>query len=141
MNVLENLKKISEMLWFDGEYQAVHPKAKFWRFLVKSCKKSSVKYSIEKHILLYFINSSSTICPRWYSKSWSRTMYDDSKANYNPTTDRIILQRMINFLKLKLKKWSSNPNFFSEIHFIIKSAFTSVLMSSSVSSLKGWMMQ
>ena len=27
------------MLGFDGEYPAVHPKTKFWGFLVKNCKK------------------------------------------------------------------------------------------------------
>ena len=29
------------MLSFDGEYPAVHPNSKFWRFSVKSRKKSS----------------------------------------------------------------------------------------------------
>ena len=32
---LENLQKIPETLEFDGEYPAVHPKAKFWRFFGK----------------------------------------------------------------------------------------------------------
>ena len=35
------------MLGFDGEYPVVQPKTKFWRFLVKNCKKSAVKHSIE----------------------------------------------------------------------------------------------
>ena len=42
-----NFKKILEMFGFHGEYPAVRPKAKFWRYLVKNCKKSAVKHSIE----------------------------------------------------------------------------------------------
>ena len=66
---LVNFKKILEMLGFDGEYQSVHPKAKFWRFLVKNCKKSAVKHSIEKPILLDFVNLSPTFCPRFSDKT------------------------------------------------------------------------
>ena len=55
------------MLGFDGEYPAVHSRAKFWRFLVKNCKKSAVKHSVEKPILLNFVNVSPTFCPRLYS--------------------------------------------------------------------------
>ena len=60
----ENFKKIPEMLGFDGEYPAVHPIARFWRFLVKKCKKSAVKCSIEKPILLNFVNLPPTFCSR-----------------------------------------------------------------------------
>ena len=49
---LENFKKIPETLGFDGEYAAVHPKPTFWQFSVKNCKKSAVKHSVEKAILL-----------------------------------------------------------------------------------------
>ena len=52
------------MLGFDGEYPAIHPKAKFWHFLVKSRAKSAVKQSIEKSILLNFVNLYATFCPR-----------------------------------------------------------------------------
>ena len=52
------------MLGYDGEYPAVHPIAKFWRFSVKNCKKSAVKHSIEKPILFNFVNLSPTFCPR-----------------------------------------------------------------------------
>ena len=52
------------MFGFNGEYPAVHPKVKFWRFLLKNCKKSAVKHSIEKSILLNFVNFSPTFCPR-----------------------------------------------------------------------------
>ena len=41
---LGNFKKIPEMLGFDDEYPAVHPKAKFWGFSVKSRKKLAVKH-------------------------------------------------------------------------------------------------
>ena len=61
---LGNFKKIPEMLGFNGEFPAVHPKAKFWRFLVKNCKKSAVEHSIEKPILLNFVNLSPTFCPK-----------------------------------------------------------------------------
>ena len=53
------------MLGFDGDYPAVQSKAKFfWRFLVKNHKKSVVKHSIEKSILLNFVNLSPTFCLR-----------------------------------------------------------------------------
>ena len=44
------------MFEFNGEYPAVHPKVKFSRFLLKSCKNSAVKHSIQKPILLNFVN-------------------------------------------------------------------------------------
>ena len=49
---LGNCKKIPEMLGFDGEYPAVHPRSKFWRFWVECSKTSAVKQSIEKPIFL-----------------------------------------------------------------------------------------
>ena len=52
------------MLGFDVEYTSVHPKARFWHFLAKNCEKSAVKHSIEKPILLNFVNLSPTFCPR-----------------------------------------------------------------------------
>ena len=61
---LGNFKKIPEIIGFDGKYPAVHPKAKFLCFSVKTCKKSTVKQSIEKRILLNFMNSSATFYPR-----------------------------------------------------------------------------
>ena len=48
------------MLRFDGEYPGVYPKATFWRFSVKNCKKSASKDSIEKPILLNFVNLTPT---------------------------------------------------------------------------------
>ena len=61
---LWNLKKILEMLGFDSKYPAVHERAKLWRFPVKRCKKSAVKQSIEKPILLNSVNLSPTFCSR-----------------------------------------------------------------------------
>ena len=52
------------MLGFGIEYPTAHPKAKFSRFLLKNCKKSVVKHSMEKRILLNFVNLSPTFCPR-----------------------------------------------------------------------------
>ena len=58
------------MLGFDGEYSAVQPKAKFWCFLVKDCKKSAVKHSIEKPILLKFLQFVSNLLSKivWGNK-------------------------------------------------------------------------
>ena len=53
-----------EMLGFDGEYPAVQPKAKFCRFFGKNGEKSAVKHSIEKPILLNFVNLSATFSSR-----------------------------------------------------------------------------
>ena len=47
-----------EMLGFDGEYSAGHPKAKFWCFMVKNLKISAVKHFKEKSILFNFVNLS-----------------------------------------------------------------------------------
>ena len=52
------------MLGFDGDYPAVHPNAKFLGFSAKNCEKSAIKRSIEKPILLNFVNLSPTFCPR-----------------------------------------------------------------------------
>ena len=61
---LGNFKKLSKMLRFVSNYTAVHPKVKSWPFLVKNREKSAVKYSIEKPILLDFVNLSPTSCSR-----------------------------------------------------------------------------
>ena len=45
------------MLGFDGEYLAGHPK-----FSLKTPKKSAVKHSIQKLILLNFVNLFTTFC-------------------------------------------------------------------------------
>ena len=66
---LGNFKKIPEMLGLDGEYSVVHLIAKFWGFLVKNCKNATVKHSIEKTILLNFVNFSPTFCARLYQIS------------------------------------------------------------------------
>ena len=52
------------MLGLDFECPAVNQNPKFWQFLIKNCKKSAVKYSSEKPILLNFMNLSATISPR-----------------------------------------------------------------------------
>ena len=68
------------MLGFDSEYPAMQLQAKFWRFLVKNCKKSAIKYSIEKPILLTFVSLSQTFCPRLSEETvflfltWSRPL-------------------------------------------------------------------
>ena len=59
-----DLKKIPEIFGFGGEYPAIHLKTSFWRSLVKHRQKSAVKHSIEKPILLKFVNLSPTFCPR-----------------------------------------------------------------------------
>ena len=42
---LGNFEKIAEMLGFDAEFAAIHPIAKFRRFLVKNFKKSALNHS------------------------------------------------------------------------------------------------
>ena len=61
---LGDFKKIPETLGFDGEYPAVNEKAKIWHILEKNCKKSAVTHSIEKPILVSFVNLSPIFCPR-----------------------------------------------------------------------------
>ena len=60
---LENFKKVLGMFGFDGEYLAGHPKIRFLAFLLKSLKKSAVKHSIQKPILLNFGNLFTAFCP------------------------------------------------------------------------------
>ena len=67
---LGSFKKISKMYGFNGEYPAVHPKIKFLCFLLKHCKKSAVKHSIEKPNLLNFVNLSPAFCPRLQPFAW-----------------------------------------------------------------------
>ena len=62
---LGNFKKIPEMFEFDGEYAAVQPKAKFSRFSLKNCKNSAATHSIEKPIMLNFVNLSTAFCPQY----------------------------------------------------------------------------
>ena len=52
------------MLGVNGEYPAAHLKVNFCCSLAKNCKKSAVKHSIDKPILLKFINLSPTPSPR-----------------------------------------------------------------------------
>ena len=61
---LGNFVEIPEMLVFDGKYLAGYPNSKFWRFSGKNRKISAVKHSIEKPVLLNFVNLSTTFCPR-----------------------------------------------------------------------------
>ena len=62
------------MLGFDGEYPAVHPKTKFWLFSIKNRTKKAVKHSIEKVILLNFVNLSTTIFPRLWRCSIKKVL-------------------------------------------------------------------
>ena len=52
------------MLGLDSDYSAGQPQVKVWRFSEKNRKKSAVKHSIEKAILLNFVNMSTSFCPR-----------------------------------------------------------------------------
>ena len=65
MNTLGNFKKILKMFGFDGEYPADHPRGKFWQ--LKNRKKTAVKHSREKPILLNFVNLTIIPCPRLFS--------------------------------------------------------------------------
>ena len=69
---LGDLKRIPEMLGFDGQYSAAHPKVSRWCFLVETRRKSAVKNSIKKPILHKFFKFVSNVlskivhasCPR-----------------------------------------------------------------------------
>ena len=50
------------MLGYDGDYRS--PKSQILMLSVKNNKKLAVKQSIEKPILLNFVNLSPTLCPR-----------------------------------------------------------------------------
>ena len=52
------------MFGFNGQYPADHPKNQLLTFLGKTCKKSVVEHSVEKPILLHFVNFSTTFSPR-----------------------------------------------------------------------------
>ena len=58
---LGNFKKISEMLGFDGEYPA--DQRQILTFVLKNREKSALKNSIEKHVLLNFMDLSTIFCP------------------------------------------------------------------------------
>ena len=73
------------MLWFDGEYPTVHPKAKFLRFLVNNCKKSAVKHSIENPIVLNIVNLSLTFCPRLWKKCNQKRVQQQKSATWSNT--------------------------------------------------------
>ena len=84
---LGNFKKIPEMLEFDGELPVVHPKAKFDVFWQKNCKNSAVKHSIEKPVLLNFVNLSPTFCPRLQLNGFKvQTVLLDHVAKYSMWT-------------------------------------------------------
>ena len=59
------------MFGFDGEYPAGHPKSTFWRFSVKNHKKLAVKHSVEKYVLLIFVNLSTHFIQDW---SWEKVL-------------------------------------------------------------------
>ena len=63
---LGNFKKIPEVLAFDGEYSAGHSKRRILTLVLEKSKKSAIKRSIEKTILLNFANLylSTTFCSR-----------------------------------------------------------------------------
>ena len=61
---LRKLNKISEILRFHSEYPAVHSIDKFHCVFVKNCKKSAVKHSMNKTVLLNFVNLSPAVRPR-----------------------------------------------------------------------------
>ena len=81
---LKTFKKIPEMVRFDGKYPADYPKAKFWRFTRKNCKISHVKHSIEKPVLLNYLNLFTIFRPILYIY---QSKHDDKLNNkYNLKT-------------------------------------------------------
>ena len=63
------------MLEFDGEYPAVHLKVKILTIFGKKMQKKAVKLSMEKPILLNFVNLSPTFCPELWVGQKAFTRY------------------------------------------------------------------
>ena len=52
------------MLGSDGEYLLGHPEGNFLTFELENCENSTVKHSIEKSVLLSFVNLSANFYRR-----------------------------------------------------------------------------
>ena len=61
MRVTSQVEEILETLVFDGEYP---DKRQISIFVQENCEKSALRHSIEKPILLNFVNLSTIPCPR-----------------------------------------------------------------------------
>ena len=61
MRVASQVEEILETLVFDGEYP---DKRQISIFVQENCEKSALRHSIEKPILLNFMNLSTIPCPR-----------------------------------------------------------------------------
>ena len=61
MRVASQVEEILETLVFDGEYP---DKRQISIFVQENCEKSALRHSIEKPILLNFVNLSTIPCPR-----------------------------------------------------------------------------
>ena len=61
VRVASQVEEILETLVFDGEYP---DKRQISIFVQENCEKSALRHSIEKPILLNFVNLSTIPCPR-----------------------------------------------------------------------------
>ena len=61
---LENFQKIPEIPRIDSKYQAWSPNQKILKVVLENSEKSAVKHSIQKPILLNFLNLSTIFSPR-----------------------------------------------------------------------------
>ena len=100
---LGNLKKIAEMLGFDGECPAVQPKAKFWLFFGKKLQKISCKTFHRKSYLAKFLqlvinllsNTEGQIFLAWQIYScWLTFFYSVLLLMIKNLASWLLLQRM-----------------------------------------------
>ena len=61
VRVASQVEETLETLVFDGEYP---DKRQISIFVQENCEKSALRHSIEKPILLNFVNLSTILCPR-----------------------------------------------------------------------------
>ena len=64
---LGNFKEPPEMLGIDGQVDSQPSKRHILTVVPQNCKKSIVKHSTEKPMILYFVDLSIVFCPRLYT--------------------------------------------------------------------------
>ena len=99
-------EKTSWNAWIWSRVPCRAPRNQFLTFLVNNCKKSTVNYSIEKSILLKFVNLSLTFC---------RRLSEETHFPFQLSSNPLILH----FLKVLV---------FEEAHSLSKMIFEATLL-------------
>ena len=97
--ILRNYKmsrKGPKCLKLMGKYSASHLKRPFWQFCYKTSKKSAVTHSVEKPMLLYFMDFSTIFSPRLW-KSSQEMHWSYKCLRYN----KLSLPKRFTFVKTK----------------------------------------